>query len=129
MASKSSGKHGKKKLSPAEKNLQAGMRLLHNHSLFGGLKGELLPRNQQALGKTTPALVNSDGYIYLNQDILLAPKQWLFLIAHCLLHLAFGHFDAENMPAYEIEDSDGKPIRKVSFQPFLWNEEIGRAHV
>ena len=122
MASKSSGKHGKKKLSPAEKNLQAGMGLLHNHSLFGGLKGELLPRNQQALGKTTPALVNSDGYIYLNQDILLAPKQWLFLIAHCLLHLAFGHFDTENMPAYEIEDSDGKPIRKVSFQPFLWNE-------
>ena len=53
------------------------------------------------------AHVYGEGTIYLNQDALLTPEQWAFTIAHCKLHLAFGHFDAERMPGYDKAGPDG----------------------
>lgn len=114
MGRKSNSRKKGKKLSPSEENLLRGMHLLDASPLFGGLKGEIIRQDKQRLGTETAAVVSSDGSIYVNQDFYLSPKQWLYVIAHCQLHLAFGHFDASNMP----ETSQ----KKLSFQPFLWNE-------
>ncbi len=111
-----------KKLSASAESLLAGIGLIRSSPLFGGLDGEIIPQSKQRLGAKTPAVVDSQGHIYVNQDIFLPAKQWLYIIAHCLLHLAFGHFDAVNMPSYEKQLSDGTTKRTVSFQPFLWNE-------
>lgn len=117
------GKHpSHKKLSPAEENLKRGLYLVKTSPLFGGLEGDIIPQNKERLGAKTPAIVDSAGYIYVNQDVFLSAGQWLYVIAHCLLHLAFGHFDAANMPSYEKQLPDGTAKRTVSFQPFLWNE-------
>lgn len=111
-----------KKLSPAEENLLRGLHLLEASPLFSGLAGDIIKQDKQRLGAKTPAVVDSEGHIYVNQDFDLSPKQWLYVTAHCLLHLAFGHFDAANMPSYEKHLPDGSKRNVVSIQPFLWNE-------
>ena len=121
--SRSKGKHpSKKKLSPSEESLQRGLHLVKTSPLFRGLEGEIVPQSRERLGAKTPAIVDSAGYIYVNQDFFLPAGQWLYVIAHCLLHPAFGHFDEANMPSYEKQLPDGTTRRTVSFQPFLWNE-------
>ena len=57
--------------------------------------------NMKKAGKQTVAYVCSNGTICINKDFVLNPKQWAYVIAHCYLHLAFGHFDSDKMPAYE----------------------------
>ncbi|MBO4401286.1 MAG: hypothetical protein J5809_05525 [Selenomonadaceae bacterium] len=37
--------------------------------------------------------------VFLNRNFLMTPEEWVFTIAHCELHLAFGHFDADKIPA------------------------------
>lgn len=107
----------KKKTMPQRKNpalekLQAGI-LLHRQSpLFGRLGGWITQGNHRNMGKECAALVRQDGTIYLNADYLSTPKQWAYRIAHCQLHLAFGHFDAEKMPGYH---------QKGSFDKKRWN--------
>ncbi|MBR7038246.1 MAG: hypothetical protein IKI21_03240, partial [Oscillospiraceae bacterium] len=69
------------------------------------------------IGKNVAAKVKSDGSILLNRDCLCTPQEWAFMIAHCQLHLAFGHFDAERMPGYF--DAEGQ--WHVDCDPLLWN--------
>ena len=38
------------------------------------------------------AWVSARGNIYAHPTRLAAPEEWLFVLAHCLLHLSFGHF-------------------------------------
>ncbi|MDE7324891.1 MAG: hypothetical protein K2N63_01195 [Lachnospiraceae bacterium] len=71
------------------------------------------------MGKDS-AYVYGDGTICVNKDALLTPEQWAYTIAHCKLHLAFGHFDAQRMPGYEKE-SDGSFEWVVSCNKMIWN--------
>ncbi|WP_020523967.1 vWA domain-containing protein [Catelliglobosispora koreensis] len=41
------------------------------------------------------ARVRSDGSIVVNKNARLEPDEWTWVIAHCLLHLGFGHLDAD----------------------------------
>lgn len=74
-----------------------------------------------SLGKQTAAKADRDGYVHLNVSYYQTPKEWAYSIAHCALHLAFGHFDAEKMPGFEEAGPDGKMRWHVSFQPDYWN--------
>lgn len=112
----------KKRLSPAEENLNKGIEMIKLHPLFSELLGYLYIHDKNKMGKENAALVASDNSIYLNKDCLLEPAQWANAIAHCQLHLAFGHFDADIMPGYDIEAASDlyyKP--SPSFQPSVWN--------
>lgn len=122
MSSKKNTHKSQKKQSTAEKNLLGGIRLIHSHPLFGKLDGQILMRENSTIGKDCAAIVDSQGYIYINKDISFSPGQWAYAIAHCQLHLAFGHFDAEKVPGYEITKPDGTADKKVSFNKFLWNQ-------
>ncbi len=110
---------GKKENRKAEKksliNLQEGMEIIDCHSLFGRLGGWICPVKKDMLGKQTASVVTAGGRIYVNEDLLLSPEEWAYIIAHQRLHLAFGHFDAAKMPYGEEAGSSGKvDIR-------LWN--------
>lgn len=122
MGQKSKKAKQKEKLSPAERNLLAGMEKLKKHPLFGGLGGDLIIETKDRLGAKTAAMVSSNGSIYVNKSFYMPPDQWIFAIAHCELHLAFGHFDEDHVPGYEMETRDGVKRKKASFRPFLWNE-------
>ena len=42
------------------------------------------------------AVVDQHGVLYVRPATkLLPPDEWAYVIAHCLLHLAFGHFQGE----------------------------------
>ncbi len=107
----------KTQLSPAMQQLMAGIKIIKDHPLFG-----LLPLNYQCvsreiLGKEGAARVDSCHRIYLNKQLLLSPSQWAYAIAHCQLHHAFGHFDAQSMPGFRDAKGTWKPV----FQKALWN--------
>jgi len=103
-----------------ELQLQQGMELVKNHPLFGNLSGWLYPQNKQRLNQCA-AIVTRQKSIYLNKDINLSPSEWAYTIAHCQLHLSFGHFDADKMPGYEISNPDGSFTHKVTVNKALWN--------
>lgn len=99
-----------------------GLSLIQTHPLFGECY-RIYERisNRKILGDKTICTISSDGWLMLNEDITLAPEQWAYVIAHNILHLAFGHFDADKMPGYNIVDSSGKQEKKVDCNPLLWN--------
>lgn len=78
--------------------LEEGIALCTANPLFGRMGGYIRIRDSQTLGKNNVAIVTKQGEILVNQDVSLSPRQWSYAIAHCKLHLAFGHFDKEKMP-------------------------------
>lgn len=120
MAAGKRKKHAGKSIS--EENLESGIQLIKRHPLFSLLGGYLCIFDKNRMGsRTAAARVDRGGTIYLNKDVMLMPVQWAYAIAHCQLHLAFGHFDAEKVPGYEITDEDGRTVWKPHFQIALWN--------
>ena len=114
------GNRAGRKQSISEEQLAGGLQLVRSHSLFGYLLGWFDIRDKKQMGKNA-AVTDKSGHIYLNRDVLLSEKQWAYVIAHCLLHLAFGHFDAERMPNYEVYLTEKQHGRKQRFDPFVWN--------
>lgn len=88
------------KISKSEKQLLEGLELVNQHPIFRRLCISNKIVNKNELGKNIPAKVSSSGVIYLNKNCDKTPNEWAYLIAHCMLHLSFGHFDAERMPGY-----------------------------
>ncbi|WP_037324657.1 vWA domain-containing protein [Ruminococcus flavefaciens] len=114
-------KKKEEKITPNEQQLLDGIDITQKHPLFGLLRinPEIVPKSR--LGKNVPAKVSSSGRIYLNKDCDRTPKEWAYIIAHCLLHLCFGHFDSERMPGYwqQITEKQQKWVNK--YDPELWN--------
>ncbi len=111
-----SGNH----ISPGEERLNRGISIVRGNPLFSRLGGYIQMLNKKNMGKDA-ARVYGDGIIYLNKDALLTPEQWAYTIAHCRLHLAFGHFDAERMPGYEKVLQNGASEWVVSCNKAVWN--------
>jgi len=104
-------------------NLQAGINYINfgQSSIFFGIADRIYPVPKSEIGKNTICIVSSDGYIKANEDYYLTPQQWAYVLAHNILHLAFGHFDADKMPGYTIALPDGTSEKKVECNPLLWN--------
>lgn len=129
-----------KKISPNEQALRAGIALHNENPLFRELiRDNYVISDSKKMGKNTAAYVKYTsrgqsyvsqyfrydkyrGEIFINKDFRLTPKEWAYVIAHCELHLAFGHFDAERMPGYEKILEDGSKEWIVSVDIKLWNE-------
>ncbi len=107
-------------ISPGEERLNMGLSLQRRNPLFSRLTGYIQVLGRKNMGNDA-AHVYGEGTIYLNRDALLTPEQWAFTIAHCKLHLAFGHFDAERMPGYDKAGPDGSSEWVVSCSRALWN--------
>lgn len=78
----------------AAEHYHAGVRIVAQHPMFAPLsrhaafvrrEGNLCPSNGWAI-------VTSDGYIHAHPSRVCLPEEWAFALAHCLLHLGFGHF-------------------------------------
>lgn len=113
-------KKNQNRVSPGEERLNLGISLQKRNPLFSRLKGYVQVLGKQNMGKDA-AYVYGGGMIYLNRDALLTPEQWAYTLAHCKLHLAFGHFDAERMPGYEKAKPDGSSEWVVSCNKAVWN--------
>ncbi len=117
----------KKHISPNEEKLHAGIELINRHPVFSRLKlyrysescGEI--QSSKTMSKKTAAYLSSSGTFFLNKDCPLEPEQWAFVIAHNMLHRAFGHFDAQKLPGYERIREDGTSEWVPSFDKLQWN--------
>lgn len=123
--------------SPREEALEAGLALHARNPLFSQLRKlhGITVKNSKEMGKNCAAYVRYCkekkhfymdsawyGTVFLNKDAPLTAAEWAYTIAHCELHLAFGHFDAEKMPGYEKIGDNGKRTWQVSCDIRLWNE-------
>lgn len=112
------------KISPNEQAMRDGITLVDKHPLFGRLDCDITVCGKDRMGRDCATRVHCtkgwyrySGGIYLNKDCPRAPAEWAHIIAHCMLHLAFGHFDAERMPGYFDENKNWR----VDCDRELWN--------
>lgn len=104
------------KIHPNEQAMCDGIEIIKQHPLFGRLGFSSTVLDKDRMGKGCAARVScirgrysSTGVYYLNKDYPLTPPEWAHMIAHCMLHLCFGHFDAERMPGYFDENHKWRP--------------------
>lgn len=95
-----------------EQFLQQGFSQLEEHKLFNQLYGTIYMKPHKPYGTKGVAMVDKTGKLYVNTSVCMQPAEWAYVLAHCLLHLAFGHFDDNNIP----KDADG------TFDSNLWNQ-------
>lgn len=121
MANKSKKEKKKSQKEINLENLASGISMIRQHSLFGNCFFIRTYYDGRNPGSKVMATVTSDGTIALNETAALSPKQWAYVIAHNLLHIAFGHFDADKMPGYTVTDENGNTAKKVQCDLLLWN--------
>lgn len=102
--------------------LEQGISIYRRHPLFSRMDGMIEIYDSREMGRKIPYTVNRTGQIYLNKDYYLESNQWAYGIAHCLLHLAFGHFDKEKMPGIEFVKENGEKEQRGDFNRQLWNQ-------
>lgn len=91
-------------------SLYAGFDILQRHPLFSQLNGTIESKTSHLTGKRAIACVTKSGEIFVNDAYGLQASEWAYVLAHNLLHLAFGHFDQEKMP------------RTAQAYPLVWNK-------
>ena len=111
-------------ISKNEQQLLDGLAIIKAHPLFGKLNIYRSIVGKQYMGKNVLAKTSYTGrYSYysggitLNKDCDRTPSEWAHIIAHCMLHLCFGHFDAERMPGFFDENNKWR----VDCDFKLWN--------
>ncbi len=75
-----------------------GWNLIENHPLSGKLLGHIYLKQKYTYDADSAAIVDNKGNIYINIYCKKKTSEWFYIIAHCLLHLAFGHFDKDTIP-------------------------------
>ena len=60
-------------------------------------KGTIAAKTSHLNEKEAIACVTKSGEIFANISANLDAPEWAYVLAHNLLHLAFGHFDKEKM--------------------------------
>ena len=87
-----------RELPAGERRFLQGYEKMEKHPLYGKLNGNIIMRAKHVHGKDSMAVVDRKGNTYVNTASTATPDEWAYVLAHCLLHLAFGHFDKERMP-------------------------------
>jgi len=89
-----------KKRDPAEEMYMKGVDLLMRHPLFSPMASHAyISRSEKSLcPKAGWAVVSEGGDVDVHPDRLCTPEEWLYVLAHCLLHLGFNHFIEKNDP-------------------------------
>lgn len=88
-------KPGAQEKDPATANFEAGCEIVRASPLLGPLWRAASISRRQNTGCPADgwAIVASDGVIEVHPTRRGAPEEWAYVIAHCLLHLGFGHFE------------------------------------
>jgi hypothetical protein len=79
---------------PATASFEAGLKLVNIHPMLGGLLAHcrIVREERSRCPKDGWAVVTLNGIIHVHPTRRGAPEEWLYVLAHCLLHLGFGHF-------------------------------------
>lgn len=84
-----------RKPNQAEEWFGEGYARVSRHPLFSPLAGHVWVKRQEKGNLCPPdgwAVVTRSGVLHVHPDRKAPPEHWAWIIAHCLLHLGFGHF-------------------------------------
>ncbi len=87
-------KYKENRLNVALRDFQAGCKIVSENTVFSYLIDKVNLKTPQhfSLPKNAYAVVTQNGDIYVNTSKREEPEVWARIVAHCILHLAFGHF-------------------------------------
>src|SRR5262249_33777000 len=79
--------------SPAREKFESGLEWTGGHPLFGTMlsRAKVVRSEDKPYPREGWAYVTPNGTIYVHPHRLAEPEVWLYCLAHCLLHLGFGH--------------------------------------
>jgi predicted metal-dependent peptidase len=88
------GKRPEPKLDPASQAYFAGWRMVYEHPLFQPLahRVHFVREKNDYCPADGWAVVLENGYVHVHPTRRGEPEEWAYVLGHCLLHLAFGHF-------------------------------------
>jgi len=91
-----SGKQRRGVVDVAAESFNSGLAILRQHPLFAPLllHAHVIRHEGNACPDEGWAIVTSTGDIHVHPTRRGAPDVWVHVLAHCLLHLGFGHFQA-----------------------------------
>ncbi|MFD5726190.1 MULTISPECIES: vWA domain-containing protein [unclassified Streptomyces] len=124
------GKDGKNKntVDPATEAFAAGLALVKRNPAFAAVEASVCRQEKCAL---TPAgglaAVTSNGTIHVHPTKRADPAEWAWALAHCLLHLGFGHVPASADASREQPDRFDVAARCAVVNRFLVSHPMGRA--
>ena len=78
----------------AKEAFEKGQAIVSHHPLFRPLhyRVQINRRDNNLCPREGWALVTANGVIHVHATRLAEPEEWAYVLAHCLLHLAFDHF-------------------------------------
>ena len=79
----------------ARLNFSKGYEIIDKHPMFTELIRESRITHSEQANKSLPkawAVVNNNGNIDVYSKRHGSKEEWAYVLAHCLLHLGFGHF-------------------------------------
>ena len=85
----------------ASRNFEAGLAAVHGHPLFSPLLSHADVRRWEWRSLCPDgglAVVTSNGDVHAHPTRRAEPEEWAYAIAHCLLHLGFGHVRETDHP-------------------------------
>jgi predicted metal-dependent peptidase len=110
-------------LDPATKNFNRGVETLRLHPMFAPLlhHANLIRRQGNLCPEQAWAVVTNNGDLHCHPTRRGEPAEWTYVVAHCLLHLGFEHFQDKSQPQAWNEGCD-RYIDK-----FLADLKLGKA--
>lgn len=89
-----SRKRGKGRPDPAAEAFEAGRRQVAAHPMLSGLltHSRIVRGSDSRCPPGGWAVVTRNGTVHVHPTRRGTPQEWLYVLAHCLLHLGFGHF-------------------------------------
>ena len=87
-------------IDPATKNFNQGVSVLERHPMFAPLLtyANLVRRQRNLCPEKAWAVVTNNGDIHCHPTRRGLPEEWTYVVAHCLLHLGFDHFQVKSHP-------------------------------
>ncbi|SEE42146.1 Predicted metal-dependent peptidase [Streptomyces sp. 2131.1] len=120
------GKGGKSTADPATEAFAAGLALVKRNPAFAAVEASVCRQDKCAL---TPAggmaAVTSNGTIHVHPTRRADPAEWAWVLAHCLLHLGFGHVPASADEARVQPDRFDLAARCTVVNRFLLTHPVG----
>ncbi|MFF3265208.1 hypothetical protein ACFYWO_39355 [Streptomyces sp. NPDC002932] len=115
---------------PAAAAFAAGLALVTRNPAFAALKASVCREADCGLAPTGGlATVTSNGTVHVHTAKRADPAEWAWALAHCLLHLGFGHVPASAEDPREQPDRFDIAARCAVVNRFLLTHPTGRPPV
>lgn len=100
MARRSRRRSRKGELDPATRNFAQAAQAMERHPMFAPLWMRAWVDRTEASACPADgwALVSSAGRIHVHPTRRATPEEWMYVLAHCLLHLGLEHFQTRDDP-------------------------------